>query len=157
MVPTICSGCSALSAARKRAPGDALFAISVSLKQLLKSLTAKDAKDAKEIQSKTNLDQCRWSNFGSLCVLRVLRGSIFCKECRLRGIGDRHARDLRLLQQLPEIAVGRAVVQLAFVLNRTPVDLLRGEQDVRGVFDFGMIGFHRIDDRLDLCRINAPH
>ena len=48
-------------------------------------------------------------------------------------------------------------MQFAGVLDRAPVAGLRGKQDVGRVLDFGVVGLHRIDDGLDLRRVDRPH
>ena len=48
-------------------------------------------------------------------------------------------------------------MQFAVVLDRAPILVLGGDQDVgRGLY-FGKIGAHGFDDGQDLVRMNAPH
>src|SRR5689334_13711890 len=79
------------------------------------------------------------------------------EEALLRIGRKLDAGDLGLLHELPEIAVSRAVVELAVVLDRAPVRVLRFAQDRGRSFDLFVARLHRVDDRLDLRRIDRPH
>src|SRR5258706_15172984 len=99
-----------------------------------------------------------WGTFICATSAFICVSKAFCSKERLcRLFGKRDAGDLGFLQQLPEVAVGGAVVELAGVLDRSPLGALRGEQDRGGVADFSQVGLHRVDDRLDLHRMDAPH
>lgn len=63
----------------------------------------------------------------------------------------------RALQQRPIVAIRCAVVQRALVLNRAPVGVDCRENDVGRLADFGEIRAHRVQDRFDLVRMDAPH
>ena len=48
-------------------------------------------------------------------------------------------------------------MQLGLVLDRSPVGVLRGNEDARRFVDLGEVGAHGLDDGLDLAGMNAPH
>src|SRR5574343_288806 len=93
----------------------------------------------------------------TMCSSRKRIGSSSAKEAAL-GLGrDAHAGNVGAIEQFPVVAVGRAVVQLAVVLDRTPILVLGGDQDLGSGLDLGKIGAHGFDDGQDLVRVNAPH
>ena len=82
---------------------------------------------------------------------------MFKKETLAGAVRDIHSRRLRALQQFPVIAVGGAVMQFAFVLDRPPCRILGGDQQYGGLIDLGEIRAHRFDDGQYLVRVDAPH
>lgn len=60
-------------------------------------------------------------------------------------------------EHAPEVPVRRTVVEFALVLDRPPGHVLRRAQDFGRILDFVEVGLHRIDDRADLRRVDAPH
>src|SRR3982751_5196003 len=64
---------------------------------------------------------------------------------------------VRTLQDLPEIAVARAIVQLAFKADGGPVGASRGGDDVGGVFNLALARREGLQDGTNLVRVDAPH